>query len=82
MYETFISPETSSQFLNQAECSCLLLVLSMPNKEIALYACSDWTIKSKYPYTQPVHAVIGSLISEYPGYSLISDRDSVHDCFF
>ena len=26
-------------------------------------------------------AVIGSLISEYPGYSLISDCDSVRDCF-
>ena len=48
---------------------------------------SDWTIKSKYPplaYTQPVKCflctVIGSLISEYPGYSLISDRDSARDC--
>ena len=26
-------------------------------------------------------AVIGSLISEYPGHSLISDRDSARDCF-
>ena len=26
-------------------------------------------------------AVIGSLISEYPGYSLISDCDSARDCF-
>ena len=25
--------------------------------------------------------MIGSLISEYPGYSLISDRDSARDCF-
>ena len=25
--------------------------------------------------------MIGSLISEYPGYSLISNRDSVRDCF-
>ena len=52
---------------------------------MALYARSDWTITSKYPplaYTQPVKCfVIGSLISEYPGYSLISDRDSARDCF-
>ena len=27
------------------------------------------------------HFVIGSLISEYPGYSLISDRDSARNCF-
>ena len=26
--------------------------------------------------------MIGSLIIEYPGYSLISDRDSARDCFF
>ena len=25
--------------------------------------------------------MIGSLISEYPGYSLISDRESARDCF-
>ena len=25
--------------------------------------------------------MIDSLISEYPGYSLISDRDSMHNCF-
>ena len=36
-------------------------------------------------YTQPVNSVsrtvTGSLISEYPGYSLMSDRDSVRVCF-
>ena len=46
---------------------------------------SDWAIKSKYPplaYTQPVNStVIGSLISEYPGYSLVSDRDSACNYF-
>ena len=43
---------------------------------------SKCTYDSEPHCTQPVRAVIGSQISEYPGYSLISDRDSVHDCFF
>ena len=40
---------------------------------VSIYPTSEWCFS---------RAVIGSLISEYPGYSLISDRDSARECFF
>ena len=62
----------------------ILHIYSLTGQLLKQLSPSVWvTSVSMYPTSESCfsRAVIGSLISEYPGYSLISDRDRARDCF-